>query len=366
MLSYLLTFTLASLFGYLSSLSENSRIKQLFALLSCFCLCTLAACRDMTVGTDTDGYAWNIFRVSQHCGLTDTMRATAVEPLFAVGAHFASVVFRNYSIVLFLINFAAVGPFVAAMRRLAPNRMGLAMASYSFIFYGGTLNIMRQAIVASLFIWMYIFAKERKKFHYCLFLVLALGFHNTALLGLAIWPIVVLVDRPDSVGISSEQAKKILFGCIIAYFCSIFVVFFFSRELLSIAAYFKESYSYQLAHIGEGSVRWSYVFLSIVIIVAAKIIGKESHTALLLIVLLSLPLSFLSVISSQLFRLAFTFAAFVPVLFCQFLNYFEDIQLRRKYGFCLVVAAFAYFFWTYIYGMSMEIYPYTSTILGIG
>ena len=86
--------------------------------------------------------------------------------------------------------------------------IAMAMLAFYFMFYGGTLNAMRQWIAIAIIFWGTHFLNNKQDKYFCITVIAALLFHNSAVIGFVIWAVYRYMD-------SERQRRSFAFNGVI-------------------------------------------------------------------------------------------------------------------------------------------------------
>lgn len=192
--------------GHSAGNSDSARkvaLPHLAAFIAIIVLSLLAALRADSVGVDTDLYPDSFMKAalsytSFGAFLNDPYTIPSDEPMHAVVVWVCSRITASKALLLFFYQLLTVVPVYAAACRLR-NRISIsvAMAVYMFFFYNNSLNLMRQSIACAfvLLAFSYFMSDRRISLQSCLFAVLGLLFHRSAIYGILLMVAATLVLR---------------------------------------------------------------------------------------------------------------------------------------------------------------------------
>jgi len=184
--------------AFVSYLAIRCETRSRLASFLLYCItitlfCHFAGARDLTVGTDTAGYGLLSYQEASLEGL-DTFyangRYASWAPLYKLLCWFSVNVFHSLYAYLFVIQLFTVAPLVIASRKLLGNYLPISILVYAFMFYPMSLNMMRQMIAMSFLLLSFAYILNRKLFASIGFVVVAVLFHTSAIIGLAVYPLV--------------------------------------------------------------------------------------------------------------------------------------------------------------------------------
>lgn len=158
----------------------------------------LAGFRDSTIGVDTEVYILPIFErlVSSGESLTEFLESNEDLELLYLILNFVVAQLTDQSCILLLcIHILIIIPlYVTAMKWRESLSPLLFMFVFYMIFYQDTLSIVRQSIALSFSLLAFTYLQEKKIQKYIILSLIALGFHNTALIAL-VYPMVFFFIR---------------------------------------------------------------------------------------------------------------------------------------------------------------------------
>ncbi len=189
---YIIAFLL-SFFAYKRAViadERNIRMKRnVMLVLSVLPLLILASCRSISVGTDTSLYQVLLFKdaVKLESFLKFyNRRGNSFEPLYLLVTYLASRTKKIFW--MFFINelIILVFMYLTIWRKRKIFDPYLMMATFYFIYYCAGYNIVRQSIAAAILFYAMAMYEEERKFTALLLLIVAVGFHKSAVAGILI------------------------------------------------------------------------------------------------------------------------------------------------------------------------------------
>lgn len=293
----------------------------------------------------------------------------AAEPLFVAYVYIVTRIFDNFGLLLFFLELAVVAPFAYALVKIAPNSFGFGLLLFVLIFFGFSLNVMRQSIAMSILCVALVFAINRKGAKFLAALAIAAGFHLTALLGIIIWPLCrCFLNRGRSTATlgTSALCGLIIFACLVL---TIEVVLL-DEQLLRFAGGVKESYASQVEYVKERGLSLSVLVLSFsplfLLFFASR--SRKDDQLLLPFALSTLGavgglLCQLSLISSQLSRVGMMFVPFALLASALIMSLATTEQERRLSQVTMLMISVGYFAVVYVYGNSGDVFPFSSALI---
>lgn len=189
---YLLTFFIASLFFYLGEHSRERYTRITLNTIAVLLPCVLAGCRDYSVGADIGTYALPTFDAA--LAIDDPLYWTAFmivgsELLYWWLPWILARFTENGHWLLFATQLLITGPTYFALKKykkLFAIDMWFAMLLWNLAMYNLSLNAMRQSIAISFVFLAMAYLIERQYRLVFTYMVIAFGFHNSGLFGIAI------------------------------------------------------------------------------------------------------------------------------------------------------------------------------------
>lgn len=193
---YVLSFsTLSALLFAVDSRPSRDIIKRFVISLAVLVPCCVAGFRALNIGTDTSVYAYPMYK----CAIASDSFFSYYESVFMSGWHqrpissievgFSLLVFvvakcaRSFQVLLFLVQFLTIAPIFSAlysMRQKYPLWIGAAV--YYFLFFGSSLNIMRQWVAIAFMLLAMVFFFSNKKSLSVIALIAGISFHYSLVL----------------------------------------------------------------------------------------------------------------------------------------------------------------------------------------
>lgn len=259
-LIYIAIFALSLCSFYLAEYFEKKGYYNVigygFVIIGIIIPCLLAAFRASCVGTDTVyyeefyDYATKVHPFSLYCTTTDN------EILFDGLIYFCANQLRSYHAFLFLCQFLIITPiyfFSIELRRRTDVNISTTAVMYIYfvLFYNMTLNNMRQSIAAAFLLAGIYYYKKPDKFKAIILMVLAVCFHNSAVVG-----IVLIVISGFPLRYKKANARKLSLIALIIFF----IIAIALLPQLSEMAYNNQMIPYTIYHyaeryfVGEGRV----------------------------------------------------------------------------------------------------------------
>ena len=343
-------------------------------------LLALAALRETTVGTDVMSYAL------YECDYAAAQSFAEYFPraLTTHGLGFTLVSWMTchlsggqLQLLLFALQALTVAPVIITLARLTRSATWVGMLIYCLVLFPFSLNGMKQAIAAAFICAAVIPALRRSPRGFLLLVVLGVVFHQTAIIGLAVYPALHLMEASNSArAFFGRYQMPIL---IVAVIAALGIVRVYGAELVSLLAFLKDSYAYQVDHLGQGDVNLAFgaLLLALVVLSAWFRLSREREplpdiaTALVagagvnrlplnltVITGMGCLLGQLDTISATLGRLGWYGIVFLPVVAVAHGQYSK----KRGFNGALLLVCLAFFVTRTMWLGMDQIYPYVFAV----
>lgn len=377
---YLLTFAISVLFLYIAGKCRGL-LAYFFVTVGLLIPCILASTRDSSIGTDVGVYGiWTFQTASQNDLISFLELSSSTSP---PGFNLFSWVIINasnsFEIYLGSLQFLTIVPVYITAHYLFNKHEWLCMLCYFFLIYPLSLNVMKQCIAVAIGFVAIIFAFKKQPLHYLIIILLAISFHQTGFIAALTYPILRLTLNPNS-------GRKLLgkwrnYILIMLGVTSIAIIFLFGEKIIYFFAQFKESYTYQIMHIGDGSTNEATLVLAVAAFAIwwicrqsidnvsnnIKNISVQDDTPKTAIYdfyfvtyILGCTLIQLELLSESVGRVGYYFIPYAG-LFVSSLTYCTDKKSSYA-SFVLVVLFTFYFIFAFIFQRGGEIYPFVTTL----
>lgn len=135
--------------------------------------------RAFGVGTDTSTYA-KLFLIGDF---------TRFEFGYQVLCNFIRLFTKNASVFLFIIALITNGLVVRAVYRISSQPCVSVFSYMALYYYFNSFNAMRQYLAVAFVLTAYTYLKDNRYLRYFILILIAVSIHNTALVGLLLFPI---------------------------------------------------------------------------------------------------------------------------------------------------------------------------------
>lgn len=377
---YIVCFFISCFFIALSEKNKNNKF------IHCTCVtiglllpCILAGLRDFTIGTDVQVYVKPIFECakksesfSEYLNMNvNTIKIVSdFEIGFSLFVYVITKLFANLQILFFFIELLIVIPIYLGLTKIEKSeksKIWLGMLVFYLMFFNMSLNIMRQYISISIFFWgiCCVLSNEKNKNLKCILsIIIAFFFHSSALLGLIIYLIYIVVNHKYKKTIKifkyTISINKILgFIIILIGICIIAN----TKVIINLLGDLGMEYYSRYIN-GKVTLFMSAIIriLPIVCIFAIsrksfrnKYINAETYILIFIYSIIILQLTTINVFAA---RIALIFSIFnvvsFPRLCTSFCNKDSNIILTTF----LIIYLLLYWYYYYVYGGGSETIPY--------
>lgn len=349
--------------------SVSKLISVLLYIIPIVLLCHFAGARDIAVGTDTAGYAYDSFWTASHSSFYSfyvESSFSAWAPLYKLMSWIVINTFNTFYSYLFFIEFLIVVPVIFVCRRVLSTYLPFGAFLFVLLFYPMSFNMMRQMISMSILLLAYLEATRGKFYKFLVFLLIGMLFHNTALVGLLIYPLMRYSDYKKLSG-GIKLIGIIIFG-VLFVLVSPYIMQIVSRVLGRYEAYL-DGGSYMLQGSGTRTLAISVVAFLIISLFSWLFLHsfninteiKNNITKLALISSFGVVCLALSLISFYLYRISMYFLYFVILLIPILCRAVRDPSSRQV---LLALSVCVLLFWSFDYYViqeSNQVVPYKMT-----
>ena len=336
----------------------------------------LAGLRDVSVGTDSVvyeewfRYAWNMDGWGDYL-----FKAYAkTEPFFMSLIYLASWLGSAVQGAYFLIGLCTYGFAMVAITLLREKiSISLAWASYLFLFFGYSLNAMRQSLAMTALLLAVSLLMRKNYIGYVVFTVLALLSHSTSiLLSAAILVIYLILKKWDI-----WQVKTALLGCTAAAVL-LYEPLFYALNRIGVLPERFSSYIEEISgvHLSLNPILVRLPFLLLAVVFYREFARKSENKTdksdadfLLVMMGMEMILSELRIFSVTLYRICLYFGVFRCLGIGRLVAALRESPKFRKWEKPIIVLLLAMLAVIWVYQAVLqgndEIYPYTSELLHI-
>lgn len=385
MIPYFLCFALSSGFTGFASYFKRRKSKLLFIVLSCLALflpCFLAGVRDDTIGTDMLVYGNKVFKDALSMDFISYMQKD-MEPLFLLLVRFISYFTNSIAIYYFVLELAVILPIYCTLQREKGNKYAwVAMMVYYLLLFPYSFNLLRQSIAVSIIFFAFKYVQKHQLLKYIIALIIAMLFHKTAIIGLIIYPIYVLMTENNNNLSKIKQKNELLkftqkhstaISCIV-----IFISFGCVTLMEQVINFFynldNSAYAYFYNKIDTSNSLVSVLIFLILLspIYIIYLLNRRYYMKKDLDINILFTFSLMGIImyqarmvSSEMYRVSLYLYIFLPLFVENVIRLKKNPKTRFLYILIILVLCVAFFCFFFVKSKWNKIYPYTSSMIGI-
>lgn len=391
---YLVMFAMTSGLLFLSGFCKGA-LKFALIVIALTLPCLLAGFRDETIGTDILSYAKAQCEHAEKMSLTGFMvnESGTSAPLWNLMTWLSTRVTGGMAGYLFTIELFCLIPVYFACSRIMRGEEWYGVLLWLLLWYAFSLNGMRQSIAMSFVLLAVTFIFERKPMPFCILVGIGMLFHQTAVVAFFMYPLALFLAYNNNTK-SFTECSPLAFK-VALILCAILLLFVFGDYIVAALSRLKESYSYQLNHLGERDISYAGLYMLFVICSVwcaahksfdiridatrhepEKAEGFHKNSSNMSLVNIRFRFEFLCIASAAgclLWQLNYIAATLGRVGYygCSLLVLLGEAvfclknRRTRFVSFVLLILAIVYFVGTTMILHGEGVYPYTSQIMGI-
>lgn len=370
---YIITFLVSTLFVYFGDKIKKRKkyLSKLCLIVAVVSVAFLAGVRDLTIGTDILTYGeWTYKSALKYTNFLSYAKAHGeIEMLFLALVYVAARIFSNSHWLYFFIGLIQYGFTLAGIINFKGKiSIPLSWLCFLLIFYGDTLNAMRQFMAIAIAFWAFNFFINNQYIKFVAWTIIAILFHNTAILSLLIAGIYYVLKKKNilltRIGIVS--------GALVASYGYSFVLNVFLITGLLNQRFERYSAGFDGFQLNPILIRiffilfifLSYKRFSNYDTIRCSKIGKCNADFLIILLIVEMITAELRSVLATLYRISFYFGYGKLIAYPRLVGVYSK---KRRMIYSSLLILFLLVLWVYqnVYQGNNEIYPYTSVILGI-
>lgn len=328
----------------------------------------LAAFRDEDIGADITVYVISSFEMVQKMdSVQQAVIDIQLEPLYVIVIYISSLITDKLWLALLLTEALIIIPSFSCfikLRKYVPPVFALFV--FYCIFYNHSLNLMRQSVALALILLAVAYMINGKKTQTAILLLLAVGFHTSAILG---WTLPVIYFFSRHYPLYSHKLMYIL-GSIIALVIS-FSMSTILIKLISMGVLDAKYIMYAETGVFEARVSKSTMVMKImelgILTIAIYSAGRRSPFLSFFFIcgIINVMFGMTGAIVVYLSRISWFFeiVSFISIPYC-----FSKVKIipNRKFLQLLLIITLCFYWWfAFVYSGETDTIPYTSKILNI-
>lgn len=259
---YIAMFTATTCLLWLSGKCKGI-LEMLLVLMGLLLPCLLAGFRDETVGVDVLSYAKWMCIDAQNMGFVDFMTAESgiAAPGWNVFTWLSVRLLGGLPGYLFAIEALCIAPVYFALRRVNRSGVWAGVLIWLCLEYAFSLNGMRQCAAMGFVFLAVTFIPESRAWSFLILVCFGMMLHQTAVIGILLYPLAKAVIYSKAIKRFLGQYKGIWLSAagLVAYV----LVFVFGDQMVIALSSLKDSYGYQVEHLGERDWSLAGLYLSV-------------------------------------------------------------------------------------------------------
>jgi hypothetical protein len=372
MMPYILLLVTTTLFAYIADiLFKNYRSQSVFFIIGIVVVYTLiSGFRDFGIGIDTNVYIEDYFDTAK--SLVSVKNFFSIESMdkgFLLLCWLSSLISSDKQVVLvvvelWIISFTMHGAYL--LKRNHNMKLWIFVFLYFFMFFGYSINLMRQFCAMSLLFWGFASLRNGNWKVYAITQVVAYYFHSSSVVFLLV-PIVYLLS--DMKNIRKRNFLTIVaLSSVLVIMSSFFYFLTFLGDLDIVSEVYSDRYGTDSEYQATAgfSILQLLNYLGIFLLLYLAYRNKKTKISqrYILVTLYSISFLFfqLRYITSYLDRLSY-YISLIYLIYLVYVLNDKRIPLLLR----IIVVSFTIFFCyrIFIENLGAEIYPYRSKILGL-
>lgn len=382
MIPYLLCFSIAIIFSYLSELylNKNKGAMIFFALLCVLVLGGLAGTRDLFIGGDLRIYGIREFAIANEStsfggllGANDGMEIGYSALNFIISRFVNSM--NGFLFVFGLLEYGIMYMGMIQFRKYCS--IPLQLYVYLFLLYPTTFNLIRQSFACSIIFLAFGLYINNKKASALFLFLLAPFFHSSAIIGLPMIILWFFFEKSEKKHDKTILCFLLVFSIVIALFGSSISDYLINSGMISskYTMYMSTStYGSQMGNnVGIISIFNLYRLVFVVIYLVNWKTIKDNKLFLFFFVMTVLDFIFTVLLKGSsgavVARIGFYFTWFLPTGYFLSINALKNTQIKRALTIMtlilLTIIGVHILLSSGVTSNSGQFYPYTSKILGL-
>lgn len=375
MAPYLIVFLIVILSTYRAEILYKKGYKirgTIYIFISILAMSILAAVRNDEIGKDIKSYVIPPFKWALQYNFTEFIKIGNLESGYMIFTFIIANIFKDYHWILFFIQFIiSIFIYCFAYKKRDEMHMWLVMIVFLLLMYNDTLTMMRQNIAIFLIILSYITLKEKKYVKTIILYIVAINFHNTAIISMLGY-IFIIINYSTKI---ERNSKKYINTAILAIFiiCLLFYqkilyIFTFNISILPVKfyEYFSTEYYLDTVNISKSILLFKIVWILIASIYNKTIKEGQLPKLILIFLIIDLAIYFISFKLGPVMRLGYYFS--YPALLNLIPQLTKMLKKNRYNRVCsyMLIIVFLFCFWYFnhiLHNESGNTYPYKSDIV---
>lgn len=354
-------------------------------IASVFVPAIVAGAREASVGTDTSAYVYKLFSEAlRHAEIESFLGANSgsYEIGYLITTYYSAKLTENFQFLLFINQLIMLAPVVLALIMYQKGEgAGGAYLVYLLLFFGESLNMARQSMALSILFLGIVYLLNSNNVKYLICVAIAALFHISAVIGLSYWFIfrISIYETNKSVRLINYQVSRIVLTTLLLLAPVVLILAF--TQLAGYFQYFKFISNKLSLYLDSSGSRVSPMQLGAYLCICLIAFGlrrqSESGRFLLICSIYAAILMSLVSLSQYFWRFTSFFLYTVPLLMFREKGYADKNGINIRYRILnsnialsasrigLVIIALLLWYVQIVVWGNHDVYPYTSSILGI-
>lgn len=361
MLIYFIVFAISTLFAYLAYKTKSKNKKIIYGICAILIPSILAGLRVMGIGTDTLYYINAAFEFSKmSSSFQQLMKISDIEIIYNLVNYIVSRFTTNINCLYFVLQLIICGfAYLACYKNRKNCPTWLSYLVFLLLFYNRSLNMCRQTISIVISLLAIQYAIEKKPIKFYLLILLAMGFHRTAIICLPFYFLVSILKKKESI-----VYKIILF----LMFLLIFIEYEnIMRFIIVDMGILSNRYLYYVSSETNNLILIESIFkiaILMIILMFSKSLEKQNDTNHIYIYLLILDvlLYHLGIYANYAQRFSYYFGYYIIFMLPQIKNAISNKKIATVIGTIIIIGTICYSYAYYEVAGYDETVPYDSII----
>lgn len=349
MLTYTNLIIFNILIAYLFTKQPKNSVKIFLFLMMVLSTSLIAGLRAPNVGTDTQAYIEDFYNINSTKGSSYRM-----EPLFILLNKVAYFIYPHHFTMLFLSSLITVSLFFYVYSKYSTNFILSILLFFTTYIYYASFNGVRQYIAVAITFLSLIFIYDKKPIKFLITILIASGFHTTALVFLPMYLLYIFIKNLNTTKLAVMT----------------FIVVILSLNILNFMNYIElifPDYSGYISNITDSSggiqniiISFSLLIFSayILLFTNSNVSKKDSFTIIMMVFYFGLSLSALNVTSNLALRIGWYFTVFIPLLVPNLIKYIKDKSTKLLLSYFIIIS-FVFLHYYLLYNNSHSVLPYS-------
>ena len=359
------------LFGILIFLAviavRIKKIRELLVVLIIVIMSVFGGLRTKDVGTDLGVYGVNYYTRAEN---SDTFKGylklrdkneNSIQDLGYLSVNFASAkLFGNFNVFLILLQLLTNAPVIWVISKKSKKDFPIALLVYLCIFYGRSLNLLRQSIALSFLYFAHYQFDCKKKMNALVSTVISMLFHSTAIYAVTLMGLTKLIANNKT-----KKKPKSYRMLITLSFVAVICIPFLLGALHSAGIISNRLYSYTSDFaVSSDAIPLADIFINtilILVIMIARVNKKQKESEAPLYSTLGYIFSFTRIFIRYSDRFSLYFQIFNPESIAVSLDSFKG-RRRVAVTLLIVLALLTYWYVKHVVQGGYQIIPYRSVL----